>query len=64
MLTLIVTGMYKELRTSHKVPPIRHFYRTFVIVPAGSGFCIINEQLHVTNATDEQIKVRNLLLFF
>lgn len=57
MLTLVVSGMYKELRTAHKVPPIRYFYRSFVIVPAGSGFCVINEQLHVTNATEEQAKV-------
>lgn len=59
MLTLIVSGMFKELRTAHKAPPIRHFFRSFVIIPAGSGFCIINEQLHVTNATEEQTKVND-----
>lgn len=49
--------MYKELRTAHKTPPIRHFFRSFVIVPAESGLCIVNEQLHVTNATEEQARV-------
>jgi hypothetical protein len=29
-----------------------------MIVPFGEGFCIINEELFVTNATDEQRKVR------
>lgn len=56
MLTLTVTGMFKELKTGHKVPPTRAFFRTLVIVPAGTGFCIINETLHVTNATEEQAK--------
>lgn len=56
MITLTVTGMFKELKTGHKVPPTRAFFRTLVIVPAGSGFCIVNETLHVTNATEEQAK--------
>jgi nuclear RNA export factor len=56
MLCLTVTGMFKELKTGHKVPPVRAFFRTLVIVPAGSGFCIANETLHITNATDEQAK--------
>jgi hypothetical protein len=29
-----------------------------MLVPFGDGFCIINEELFVTNATDEQKKVR------
>lgn len=59
MLVLTVTGMYKELRSGHKVPPIRYFFRTLVIVPAGSGFCILNEELHVSNATDNMAKVKS-----
>ena len=55
-MLLNVTGIFKELRSGHKTTPIRHFCRTLVIVPAGSGFCIANEQLHVTNATESQIK--------
>ncbi|XP_044253832.1 nuclear RNA export factor 1-like [Tribolium madens] len=56
MIVLTVTGMFKELKSGHKVPPTRAFFRTLVIVPAGSGFCISNETLHITNATDEQAK--------
>ncbi|CAG9767079.1 unnamed protein product [Ceutorhynchus assimilis] len=56
MLCLTVSGMFKELKSVLKSPPIRHFFRTLVIVPAGSGFCIANEELHVTNATPEQAK--------
>lgn len=57
MLLLTVTGMFRELRSGHKTAPIRYFLRTLVIIPAGSGFCIANEQLHITNATEQQAKV-------
>ncbi|XP_056641842.1 nuclear RNA export factor 1-like [Diorhabda sublineata] len=56
MLCLTVTGMFKELKSGHKVPPLRYFYRTLVIVPAGAGFCIANEMMHVSNATPKQAK--------
>lgn len=58
MLVLTVTGMFKELRSGHKVPPIRYFFRTLIIVPAGAGFCILNEQVHISNATDSMAKVK------
>lgn len=61
MICLTITGMFKELKSGHKVPPIRYFFRTLVIVPVGSGFCISNDELHITNATPNQAKVRNLL---
>nr|XP_023014451.1 nuclear RNA export factor 1-like [Leptinotarsa decemlineata] len=54
MLCLTVTGMFKELKGSQKNPPLRYFFRTLVIVPAGTGFCISNEVLYVTNATPDQ----------
>ncbi|RZC37440.1 nuclear RNA export factor 1 [Asbolus verrucosus] len=57
MICLAVSGMFRELKSGHKVPPTRAFFRTLVIVPAGSGFCIANETLHVTNATDEQARL-------
>lgn len=57
MLLLSVSGMFKELNSGHKTAPLRYFFRTLVIVPAGSGFCIVNEEVHITNATDEQAKV-------
>lgn len=58
MLVLTVTGMFKELRSGHKVPPIRYFFRTLIIIPAGTGFCILNEQVHISNATDSMAKVK------
>ncbi|KAJ8916786.1 hypothetical protein NQ315_005791 [Exocentrus adspersus] len=58
MLCLTVSGIFKEIKSGHKIPPIRFFFRTLVIVPAGSGFCIANEILHVTNALPEQAKWR------
>lgn len=57
MLTLTVSGMFKELKTGHKVPPLRFFFKTLVIVPAGSGFCICNEEVHISNATPDQSEV-------
>lgn len=57
MMSFNVSGSFKELKGSHKNPPVRWFSRTFVIVPVGTGFCISNELLHITNATEEQIKV-------
>lgn len=59
MLCLTVSGMFKELKSGHKVPPMRFFVRTLIIVPAGSGFCIANEVLHISNATPDQAKVSN-----
>ncbi|KRT79098.1 hypothetical protein AMK59_7798 [Oryctes borbonicus] len=56
MLLLSVSGMFRELNSGHKSPPLRYFFRTLVIVPAGSGFCIVNEELHMSNATEEQSK--------
>lgn len=64
MICLTVSGLFKELKTSHKTPPTRYFFRTLVIVPAGSGFCIANEQYHVSNATPEQAKVSVVVIFF
>jgi hypothetical protein len=40
---------------------VRSFSRAFSIVPFGDGFCIANDTLFVTNATDEQKKVRAYL---
>ncbi|KAJ8940254.1 hypothetical protein NQ314_010776 [Rhamnusium bicolor] len=56
MLCLTVSGMFRELKSGNKSPPIRYFFRTLVIVPAGSGFCIANEELHITNAFPDQAK--------
>nr|CAD7440985.1 unnamed protein product [Timema bartmani] len=54
LIMLCVTGLFRE--PEQKTPPIRSFMRTFVIVPVGSGFCIINEELFITCATTEQLE--------
>lgn len=51
MMTFTVTGLFKERDTKHK-DSVRHFNRCFVVVPQGAGFCIINETLYVSVATD------------
>jgi hypothetical protein len=56
-MMLSVAGKFLE-REASKNRTVRSFNRVFVIVPYGDGFCISNEQLFVTNATDEQKKVR------
>lgn len=50
-----VTGIFRERVERHS--HIRWFQRIFVIIPSSSGgFCIVNEQIHITCATPEQIK--------
>ncbi|XP_070578701.1 nuclear RNA export factor 1-like [Ptychodera flava] len=53
-LNFSVSGIFKE--TSSHNPPIRSFTRTFLAVPAGSGLCIINDQLSVGRPTQSQLK--------
>ncbi|XP_046383799.1 nuclear RNA export factor 1-like [Ischnura elegans] len=55
LIYISVSGLFKETKTNRE--PIRAFNRVFVIVPSpGGGFCIVNEQLFITNATKEQEK--------
>ena len=54
MMLVKVSGMFKEL--DKKEQPIRYFNRTFTIIPEGSGYCITDEQLHVTQPTEAQLK--------
>ena len=50
-----VTGIFRE--RAERSSPLRWFQRVFIIVPqANGGFCIVNEQLHISNATTEQLK--------
>lgn len=53
-MLISVTGLFKEI--DGKKDPIRFFNRTFVIVPAGAGYCIRNEQLHIGQPSIEQEK--------
>jgi nuclear RNA export factor len=54
LMSITLTGVFREPST--KGVPVRHFVRKFVLVPIGTGFCIINEMLFVTNASSMQIK--------
>ena len=56
MMLITVTGLFKELHSKENKEQLRYFHRTFIIVPEGAGFCISNEQLHVTNPTMNQEK--------
>uniref|UniRef100_A0A1B6E508 TAP-C domain-containing protein n=3 Tax=Clastoptera arizonana TaxID=38151 RepID=A0A1B6E508_9HEMI len=53
LLILSICGVFREVGLKL---PIRAFNRTFIIVPTGSGFCIVNDLLHITIATSEQAK--------
>jgi len=51
LMTFTVTGLFRERDTRLK-DCIRHFNRCFIVVPQGGGFCIINETLFISTATD------------
>jgi len=51
LMTFTVTGLFRERDTRLK-ESIRHFNRCFIVVPHGGGFCIINETLFISTATD------------
>lgn len=54
---ITITGYFKELDNKEK--QIRYFDRTFVIIPEGGGYCILNEQLHISQPSDAQQKQLN-----
>ncbi|XP_014481162.1 PREDICTED: nuclear RNA export factor 1-like [Dinoponera quadriceps] len=54
MMFVTLTGYFQEVNT--KEEPIRYFNRTFVIIPEGTGYCICNEQIHISQPTDAQLK--------
>ena len=53
---IVITGLFKESHGKNNKDIIRHFNRSFLIVPEGTGFCISNEQLHISQATVLQEK--------
>lgn len=57
MMVVTITGYFKEL--DNKEGQNRYFNRTFVIIPQGSGYCILNEQLHISELSDAQSKQLN-----
>ncbi|XP_065352749.1 nuclear RNA export factor 1 isoform X2 [Cloeon dipterum] len=54
MLIFSLTGVFKE--PDVKGEPHRHFYRKFVLLLSDAGVAIVNDMMHVTNATQNQIK--------
>ncbi|KAL6254246.1 hypothetical protein P5V15_014910 [Pogonomyrmex californicus] len=54
MMFITLTGYFQELNKRDE--PIRHFNRTFMIVPEGDGYCIRNEQLHISQPPEAQLK--------
>lgn len=64
MIVFTITGLFKEITgDSDSGTPIemqsyelRHFMRTFVVVPQNSGFCIRNETIFITSASMEQTR--------
>ncbi|KAM8720738.1 hypothetical protein ACLKA7_006730 [Drosophila subpalustris] len=64
MMVFTVTGLFKELTGDADSPTpvsmqayeLRHFVRTFVVVPQNTGFCIRNETIFITSATSEQTR--------
>lgn len=57
MIVLTVTGLFKERNTNSKAEYVRTFQKTLVVVPNNGGFCIMNELMHINNAS--QIQSRN-----
>lgn len=55
LIMLTVSGVFRE-KTKRGSDGLRSFQKALVIVPSGSGFCIKNEMLHITNVTIHQIR--------
>ncbi|XP_033207887.1 nuclear RNA export factor 1-like [Belonocnema kinseyi] len=52
LMLVTVTGLFKEIATTET--SFRYFNRVFAIVPEGTGYCVLNEQLHVSSPTQFQ----------
>ncbi|XP_016951832.1 nuclear RNA export factor 1 isoform X2 [Drosophila biarmipes] len=64
MMVFTVTGLFKELNGEVSTSSssmssqyeLRHFLRTYVVVPQNTGYCIRNETIFITNASQEQVR--------
>lgn len=61
LLTVSVTGAFRDRNDKPHPYPIRHFSRMFTLVPQGEGWCIVNDSLYITNAQKEQSERSNTL---
>ena len=59
LMSFTVSGVFRETENAggEHGQIIRHFNRIFVVVPQGQGFCIVNDVLYVTIATNYQKQV-------
>ncbi|BES93086.1 Nuclear RNA export factor [Nesidiocoris tenuis] len=57
LIQLVVGGLYREKDKFNEGSPIKYFNRSFIIVPVGAGFCIVNEELTLLYPTPAQIKL-------
>ncbi|XP_064483772.1 nuclear RNA export factor 1-like isoform X2 [Ornithodoros turicata] len=56
MMIFAVFGAFRVVQRGGNLSGLKSFMRTFIIVPQGTGFSIINETVCITGATDEQMK--------
>ena len=57
MMVVVVRGVFKQAGPGGRSSPlVRNFVKSMVIVPAGAGLCVSNEQLYINVATPEQVK--------
>ncbi|KYQ54883.1 Nuclear RNA export factor 1 [Trachymyrmex zeteki] len=54
IMFITITGYFQQLDNKEEL--IRYFNRTFIIVPEGEGYCIRNEQLHISQPSEVQLK--------
>ncbi|XP_014242641.1 nuclear RNA export factor 1-like isoform X2 [Cimex lectularius] len=54
LIQLNVCGLFKERDKTNTT--VKYFSRVFIIIPVGTGFCIINEQLTILPASTEQLR--------
>ena len=62
LIHVVLRGVFKQVIDSNS--PIRSFMRALVIVPVGGGYCICNEELFISSATVEQVRVSIMIKFF
>ena len=55
LITASVTGLFRE--RSERQTPLRWMQRILVLVPHNGGFVIVNEQVHISSATADQVKI-------
>lgn len=54
MIVFTVAGLFKDI--DEDTEELRYFQRQYIIVPAGSGFCIRNELVLITVVAQQQVR--------